>query len=106
MIYKRRLAWLAWLLPLALAQPAPPCPAPCSCRHTTVRCAAASRSTLARLPASTRHLYLSGSALPSLGPGDLSGLPLLASLSLANTGLATILPGAFAQVAAQQLLGN
>ena len=45
-----------------------------------------------------QHLYLSSSSVPSLGPGDLPALPHLTSLSLANTGLNTILPGAFKQV--------
>ena len=48
---------------------------------------------------SLQHLYLSSSSIPSLGPGDLPALPHLTSLSLANTGLTNILPGAFNQVA-------
>ena len=50
------------------------------------------------LPFLFQHLYLSSSAVTSLGPGDLPALPNLNSLSLANTGLTTILPGAFKQV--------
>ena len=100
MIYKRKLLVVAAVMSVVVGElrGGRSCPSVCSCRHRTVRCATATRATLARLPPLTQHLYLSGSSLPSLGPGDLSSLPHLSSLSLANTGLTTIHPGAFAQV--------
>ena len=55
-------------------------------------------SSLARVPSLTQHLYLSSTSLPSLSASSLPPLPHLTSLSLANTGLTTILPGAFSQV--------
>jgi len=99
MIYKRKLVVVAAVMSMVLGElrEGRTCPSVCSCRHRTVRCATATRATLPRLPPLTQHLYLSGSSLPSLGPGDLSSLPHLSSLSLANTGLTTIHPGAFAQ---------
>merc|ERR1719264_2155555 len=99
MIYKRKLSLLlaGVTLMMVTASASSPCPVSCTCRHRTVRCTAASRHTLARVPPLTQHLYLSSSSVPSLGPGDLPALPHLTSLSLANTGLTNILPGAFNQ---------
>jgi hypothetical protein len=72
------------------------CPAHCTCQHTTVRC---SHSDIYRIPQDipieTTKLYLSGSQIKHLSKGDLSRLPNLRSLSLANTGLTEIYPGAF-----------
>jgi len=100
MIYKRKLLLLLAVgvnLLMMVASASSSCPVSCTCRHRTVRCTAANRHTLARVPPLTQHLYLSSSSVLSLGPGDLPPLPHLTSLSLANTGLTTILPGAFNQ---------
>merc|ERR1719264_536509 len=101
MIYKRKLSLLlagvTLMMVAASASASASCPVSCTCRHRTVRCTAASRHTLARVPPLTQHLYLSSSSVTSLGPGDLPPLPHLTSLSLANTGLTNILPGAFNQ---------
>ena len=97
MIYKRKLLLL--LLMTTMASSTTTCPTTCTCRHRTVRCSAGgSMSSLARVPSLTQHLYLSSTSLPSLSASSLPPLPHLTSLSLANTGLTTILPGAFSQV--------
>merc|ERR1719317_900436 len=47
------------------------------------------------IPKEVKQLYLSGSKIQTLEPGDISPLVYLSSLSLANTGLKNILAGAF-----------
>merc|ERR1719220_1625035 len=106
MIYKRKasvfslraaLALILMMVASSSSSSSSPCPVSCTCRHRTVRCTAASRHTLARVLPLPQHLYLSSSSVSSLGPGDLPTLPHLTSLSLANTGLTNIFPGAFNQ---------
>ena len=97
MIYKRKLFLL--LVMVTMTSSTTTCPMGCTCRHRTVRCSTGgSESSLSRVPSLTQHLYLSSTSLPSLSASSLPPLPHLTSLSLANTGLTTILPGAFSQV--------
>ena len=98
MIYKRKLFML--LVMATVASLTTTCPMACTCRHRTVRCSAGgSRLSLARVPSLTQHLYLSSSSsISSLSSSSLPSLPHLTSLSLANTGITAILPGAFSMV--------
>jgi len=80
------------------------CPSACTCRHRTVRCTSRSGMQADSWPEEALYLYLSGSKIPTLKPGDLASLQNLTSLSLANTGLKEILPDAFKETKILQRL--